>query len=113
MFALPCSWHPPPDWADAAGAAARSTTTATSPLSNDLLDTSTSRDLGQETAIPAPPLPSSSPADSENRRIGNVASSTGSRQLARRTGAFRAKSHHHSRREDLEELMRRDPLDRA
>src|SRR5437588_8249190 len=79
MFAVPCSWHPPLDCADAAGAAARSTTTPASPLSSDLLDTSTSRDFGTGTCPPGPAPPVCSLADSENRRIGTLAIRSGRR----------------------------------
>jgi hypothetical protein len=55
MFAVPCSWQPPPDAANAVGAKAKSATTAASPVHIDFLDTSTSI-LGTRNAVQAPPL---------------------------------------------------------
>jgi hypothetical protein len=48
MFAVPCSWQPPPDAADAVDAHANSATTPASPANSDFFDTSTSKDEGTE-----------------------------------------------------------------
>src|SRR6266851_10326827 len=72
MFAVPCSWQPPPDAAEALGAKAKSAATAASAVHIDFLDTSTSI-IGTRNAVQAPHS-SLSPAGSGNRRGGTLTS---------------------------------------
>src|SRR5882672_8153924 len=80
MFAVPCSWQPPPDAADAVGANAKTATTAASPVHIDFLDTSTSI-IGTRNAVQAPHS-SLSPAGSGNRRGGTLTSRASACRLA-------------------------------
>src|SRR2546423_14619286 len=108
MFAVPCSWQPPPDAADAVGAKARTATTAASPVHIDFFDTSTSY-VGHE--MPSRPRHSSlSPAGSGNRRNRNtnkqsvcVQTSAGRRcraGLRGGTGAFPCNSYEDTSQEE-------------
>src|SRR6478672_7586613 len=81
MFAVPCSWQPPPDAADAVGANAKSATTAASPANIDFLDTSTSI-YGTRNAVHVPPLLPASLAGSENRRGGTLTSRVSGRAVS-------------------------------